>query len=250
MQKERRESLRVLGAVFCGVFFCLPFFALAIRNLAWWSMTRSDAYYFKFPYLTFACIPFCLGLIASGPVIFAFKRRSYGGWLFFITFLVCAVAFFPLFHIGPYQGMVTDSQYLDAVESGVGFWAYDHGRYPATDVEIAEALHDAARDKRLVKAALYWADPGRIPPESQYLRRGAVVPYQVVVEQNAAGPHVKNVSRRPGVVYYSVSPNRKEYWMTMTILPSDSPGYAKLKEYIDPVHREWHGEWSVDPAKE
>jgi hypothetical protein len=46
------------------------------------------------------------------------------------------------------------------------------------------------------------------------------LPYQVLVFPNATGPRVDNFSERPGVVYYCVSADRQEFWVTMTSLDS------------------------------
>ena len=57
-------------------------------------------------------------------------------------------------------------------------------------------------------------------PASRYARNGNSLPYEIVVDANAKGPRVTGVSQRPGVIYYCVSRDLNEYWVTMTALDS------------------------------
>jgi hypothetical protein len=69
--------------------------------------------------------------------------------------------------------------------------------------------------------------------ESQYRKGGQPIPYEVVAEINAPGPHLSHMEGRPGVVYCSVSADSTEYWVTMTVLPGRSPGLGSILTRTD-----------------
>ena len=60
------------------------------------------------------------------------------------------------------------------------------------------------------------------------------MPYKVVVMNDANGPRVANVSQRPGMIYYCVSKNLQEFWVTMTGLRSDIDSTAYLLRVVIP----------------
>jgi hypothetical protein len=55
------------------------------------------------------------------------------------------------------------------------------------------------------------------------------LPYEIVVETNATGPRLQNMSQRPGVVYYCVSEDLQEYWVTMTALQEDYGSASSIR---------------------
>ena len=224
MNQNGNKGVRWVTSLLCIVFFCLPLFAFggAFLNY-WWLSIHGNNYYFKFPYLQIALIYFVAGLVAASSALYGGIYRSFHGLLLLpplVLFLAGAVQF-P--NILPLEGMMNDSDYINAVVSACGEWAAIHNQFPANDTEMQEALRPMTRES------------GKIPYHglhspfgSQYSQRGERVPYQVVVENSTTGPHVTHVSERPGMLYYSVSPDFREYWVTMTVLPRRSPGFASL----------------------
>jgi hypothetical protein len=73
---------------------------------------------------------------------------------------------------------------------------------------------------------------------SPYSQRGMRLPYEIVITTNANGPRVKKLSQRPGVLYYSVSSDLQEVWMTMTALQNDVASRADLKRVADRPDKE------------
>ena len=52
---------------------------------------------------------------------------------------------------------------------------------------------------------------------------------------DASGPRLDNVSDRPGVIYYAVSSDQQQYWVTMTGLLKDTSSTATLKSMLNRV---------------
>ena len=224
MNQNGNKAVRWVTSLLCIVFFCLPLFVFggAFLNY-WWLSIHGNSYYFKFPYLQIALIYFVAGLAATGASLYGGICRSFYGLLLLPPVALCLVGAVEFPNILPIVGLINDSDYIDAVASGCGEWAANHNQYPANDLEIQETLKSMTRESGKVPSHGL-----RSPLESQYSQRGEKVLYQIVVENNASGPHVTHVTQRPGVVYYSVTPDLREYWLTMTVLPSRSPGFASL----------------------
>jgi hypothetical protein len=116
--------------------------------------------------------------------------------------------------------MVADSNYLSDVNSFFRVWYELKQRFPANEAEFREALAEgpAAWQYRVGSA-----------PTSEYRKSGKPVPYEIVVENDAVGPHLSNMPQRPGVIYYCVSQDLQEFWVTMTALEKDFSSAASIK---------------------
>jgi hypothetical protein len=68
--------------------------------------------------------------------------------------------------------------------------------------------------------------------QSAYRQRGKSLPYEIVAMSNATGPVLADVSTRPGEVYYSVSADLQEFWVTMTALQSTVASSAVLGHFL------------------
>jgi hypothetical protein len=115
--------------------------------------------------------------------------------------------------------MLADSNYLSDVRSFLRVWYEDKHRFPANEVEFREAL---------AKGPAAWQYRVRPVPESEYRQGGKSLPYEIVVETNAIGPRLQDMSQRPGVVYYCVREDLQEFWVTMTALQDDY-GLSSIK---------------------
>ena len=111
-------------------------------------------------------------------------------------------------------------------------WFESHQRFPANETEFREAVEIS-----LIR--LY----GTGWPASHYAQNGNSLPYEIVVEADAKGPRLTDVSKRPRVIYYSVSRELNEYWVTMAALDSFVGAAASLKQTIGPPQEIWipHG---------
>ena len=245
MNQGRRKAVRWVTMSLCAIFFCLPLFGFGMAYLNWWRLSKSaDLYYFNFPYLRMASIYFAFALVASGATLYGGFRRSLGGLLLFVPPLLLLVGAILFPNAQPFVYRINDFNYMETVKFDCDEWSGAHHQYPASDTEMQEALRSTTRAKGIVENRGLRTFQG-----SQYRYRGELLPYQVVVETNAKGAHVSDVSKRPGIVYYRISPDSREYWITMTGLLSSTPGFANLLEsngHPQVSHKAIQGGWSRD----
>jgi len=64
------------------------------------------------------------------------------------------------------------------------------------------------------------------------MQRGITLPYEIVAIDGATGPKVDDVSPRPGEVYYCVSNDSQEFWVTMTSMRSAVASTAVLARFL------------------
>lgn len=116
--------------------------------------------------------------------------------------------------------MLADSDYLSDVRSFFRVWYEDKHRFPANEVEFREALANgpAAWGYRVLPV-----------PASEYRKGSKSLPDEIVVETNAIGPRLQNMSQRPGVVYYCVTEDLQEFWVTMTAQQEDYGSSSCIK---------------------
>jgi hypothetical protein len=114
---------------------------------------------------------------------------------------------------------IADSNYFSDVNAFLRVWYEKNHRFPANEAEFRDALE---------KGPAAWQDRIGPAPTSRYKQRGKLLPYEIVVAMNADGPRMVNLSQRPGVVYYCVSKDLQEFWVTMTGLQSDTALTAQI----------------------
>jgi hypothetical protein len=215
MNRSSQNVARWTVASLCLVLFCLPLFIFGIAFLRWWRVAnRGDLYSFRYPYLEVGLIFLLAAGLASGIVLLrAIKDWSAPVLLVPVVLFLVGVIQFP--NLQPILGMISDYHFVNALASGCDQWTAAHHRYPSNDAEIHEAL--------------------RYAYESQYQLGDKPVPYQIVVANDATGRCTTWHSSRPGIVYYSVSANFTEYWLTKSVLKGREPGVAKPEGYC--IHK-------------
>lgn len=96
---------------------------------------------------------------------------------------------------------------LGHADHSLSDWDDSHGRFPADERELREAL--ATRPLR--EAAIFF-------------QNGQPIPYGVRVVTNATAPVFEPLPPAPGTVVYAVSSDQKEYWLVVTTLRSPVGG--------------------------
>jgi hypothetical protein len=119
---------------------------------------------------------------------------------------------------------IADTNYLSDVNSFFRVWYENNHRFPANESEFREAMATGPE-----------AWQGRVgpAPTSRYKQRGDSLPYEIVVVTNANGPRLTEVSQRPGVIYYCVSSDLQEFWVSMTSLQADVASTAQIRHIAD-----------------
>ena len=127
---------------------------------------------------------------------------------------------------------------MEDVRAFLGVWYATNRHFPKNTAEFKEALKNGA-------AA--WPPRygiGSVPEQSSYCQNGRWLSYEIVVTNDALGPRINDAASRPGVVYYSVSSDLQQFWLTMTGLQHDVSTTATLKRLYDR-----HGKVLVVTAK-
>lgn len=187
----------------------------------------SEVYYVEYPYLVAGS-----ALVALGAGIFccAFYGASRGGFYRLLLPVGSVLGLATMVYIPDaiphvHRSMIQDSNYLSTVHSFLGVWHDANHRFPKNEAEFSDALKRGPET---------WQNRVKSPPtESFYSQRGHRLPYQIVVVNDASGARLDNVSDRPGVIYYAVSSDQQQYWVTMTGLLKDTSSTATLKRLID-----------------
>ena len=230
MSSLNRKSIRVLLTLFFGIF-ALPELIFGTYLFACWiRIHTTSVYYVEYPYLASASILIAVGLLSLFGVVYGAWRRSFFGLLFAATVMLGLVTMVAIPDAIPHvmRSMPSDSNYLSAVGSFFRVWYEAHHSFPKDGPEFIEALKTGP---------VAWQYRVKSPPSmSFYSQNGVRLPYQVVVINNASGPRFDNLSDRPGVIYYSVTSDRQQFWVTMTGLGTDVSERATIKKAADQPH--------------
>jgi hypothetical protein len=206
-------ALKLLASALVSVF-SIPFLGFGGYLLVcWFRIHTSDVYYAEYHYATVGLIWFAIGLLSLWASLHGVWRRSFYGTLFVLPVFLCLVAMEMIPDILPRGNSTTaDSNYSSDVNAFFRVWYENNHRFPANEAEFRDALG---------KGPAAWQYRVGPAPTSRYMQRGKLLPYAVVVATNADGPRMTDLSHRPGVVYYCVSKDLQEFWVTMTGLQSD-----------------------------
>jgi len=222
-----RRIVRIVLAVISGGSV-LPAAGLGIYFLSCWiRIHTTDVYYVEYPYLTTACIFLIVGMLSLWCALHGARRRSFYGFLFLIPLVVGFVttAYIPDGTPHIQRSRPSDANYLYSIRPFFEVWFQSHHAFPHRESEFREAF-------RIGPTA--WQEPNGSPPsESPYAKRGVRLPYQIVVINNDSGPQMQGLSERPGVIYYCVSGDQQQFWVTMTGLHTDVARSATLKLVAD-----------------
>jgi len=192
----------------------------------------TNVYYVEYPYLVTACVFTGIGLLGISCTVYGLRRRSFHGAIFLVPLILglATLVYIPDATPHAQRSSMDDVNYLSDIHAFFGLWYDSHQRFPKDDAEFQEALKEgpAAWQFRVSPA-----------PQSDYARNGQRLPYQVVVVGGAAGPKLSRLSERPGVIYYCVSADDQQFWVTMTGLLGDVAPKAALRTLGRPYDQPW-----------
>jgi hypothetical protein len=168
-----------------------------------------------------------IGLLSILCAVYGVRHRSFYGAIFVIP-LVLGVAMLTYIPDGtPHaqRSSMDDANYLSAIHSFFRVWYESHQRFPQDEAEFKDALKQgpAAWQFRVSSPSL----------ESDYAKDGKRLQYEVVVIRDATGPKLDALTERPGVIYYGLSADKRQFWVTMTGLHQDVSSKATLKTVAD-----------------
>jgi hypothetical protein len=211
-----------------GALFCLPLVLSAALTLRIWMLSLIPGYYSTaYPYWLVGVILLGICGCAVAATIHIARLRAYVFVIVPVFLCLLTAVKLPSF-LPPRTG--PDIEQLQSARRACDTWWSSHNQYPSEVNEVTEAL-------------------SRAHAESPYRLRGIAIPYDLVISANATGPRLNDVQSRPGVLYYAVSSDRKQYWLTMTVLPGPVSAKASLLKIPGRRDRAWviHGEVGHSP---
>jgi len=226
MNRTVSISLKVALSAVLGLLSLPTLFFGAYFLWCWIRVHTSNVYYVRAAYGKVGIVFLAFGLLSVWATLYAIWRRKF--WLIVVPVLVCWTTA-RIISEGTPQGFqrLNDGMCMAAVDSSLRAWYENHQRFPTDEQEFREAV-----DKGLV--SLYVAGW----PESRYAQSGNSLPYQIIVHTGAASPEL-DASGRPGIIYYCISSDLQEYWVTMTALQREVSTSASLKQTIGPPQVAW-----------
>ncbi len=221
MQRPVRQFLKGLLSVFLALF-SLPTIGYGCYLIwCWVRIHTSSVYYADYWYASTGLALLALGFLTLWAGLYGVWRRSFYGLLLVVPVFVGLAAMVTIPNLPPHGfSLIADTNYLSDVSAFFRVWYEGQHRFPANESEFREALRKGP------EAWQYSVGPA---PVSRYKQRGDSLPYEIVVVTNAVGPRVTDISQRPGVIYYCVSGDLQEFWVTMTSLQSDFASTAHIR---------------------
>jgi hypothetical protein len=117
--------------------------------------------------------------------------------------------------------LVQNVTHMAPLEQRLKTWSTEHGRFPVTQNELDNVLSSTTMT-------------------SPYRQGGNTLSYQIELVPNQSAPY-QTTPTQPGIVYYAVDPNGRQYWLTVSGLNApyaDRPAMA----HTDPLQaRSNHG---------
>jgi hypothetical protein len=224
----RKSGAILLKALLTGVLGIFSVPTVAFGSYILWCCIRvhlSTAYYSDYWYAGTAVAFLGVGFLSIWATLHSVWRRSYKGFLFAVPIVTGLIAMELIPDLFPHGfSGIADTNYLSDVNSFFRAWYEDNHKFPANEFEFREAMQ---------KGPAIWQY--RIPPAptSPYKQSSDSLPYEIIVVNNATGPRLTDVSQRPGVIYYCVTNDWQEFWVTMTSLPSDVAPAASIRHIAD-----------------
>jgi hypothetical protein len=212
MNPAAKSLVRVFLSTLFGVFAIPTLGYGGYLLFCWFRIHTSHVYYVEYPYASIAFIFLSAGLLSLWAAWYGAWRRSFYGLLFVVPVFLGLAAMVEIPNIRPQGfGSIADTNYLSSVNSFFRVWYEQNRRFPANEAEFQEAM---------TKGPATWQYRVAVPT-SEYRQADKVLPYEIAVVNDANGPRISEVSKRPGVVYYCVSTDLQEFWVTTTGLESD-----------------------------
>ncbi len=167
----------------------------------------------------FAIFRFVVGILMLALVIYVIfqPRNKRVGWLLIFPFLVTTcIASSQIERTADnnlsYRSVYENLEYR--FSNALCLWMKRYGRLPENQAEVQMAMEEYAKGRD--------DDPLLLSP---FAHDGKRIPYEFVYVRNASGPYLSEPPvDRPGVVYFAISEDLEQFWLTATVLKR----YAKV----------------------
>lgn len=197
-----RVTRIILGLI--GTFFCLTLLLPAVRRLEdWWQIRSGQVFYIEGGYLREGAQWLIWALVALVPILYAALRpRSSPGWLI-LGFSVALVGMATLpnsYGDFIYARRERLSERVKDAGDLLGQWGKSHGRFPASQAELDDALRT-------------------LPQPSPFARAGRSLPFlPLYLGAQGAAQTAPRAGDQPGMLLYTTRADQKEFWLTAETL--------------------------------
>lgn len=229
MKLTGREVGRIFLASVFGLILGFPVLFWGGALIYSWVLTKTtDRFYVEYPYLRAGSWFALVGLLSLASFARWMSRRTSAA----PALVAALVNLFWLNLIGGegplhQHAAAKAAHYLYKVGESSERWYDSHGVFPASEAELRESLQ---------------TDPDRTGADrgtanSAYSRTNKRLTYEIVVQNMATGPRTGGLSARPAVIYYCISADRRQFWATITVLPTDVARASTLaRDILEPNH--------------
>ena len=191
-------SVRILLALVFGLF-SLPLLGFGGWLLyVWIAVHLRQQTYLDYPYLYVGVTALVLGSLSLSSALYGAWRRAYWGILFVMPNLTGLWAMIVIPNIVPFD--IATGNHVGQLERSLYLYQEERGRFPGNEAELRQT------------AASVLEEP------SNFLNRGKRLNFRLVVLPGASGPWISTPGDMPGIVFYSVAPDRLTCWLTVTDL--------------------------------
>jgi hypothetical protein len=127
-----------------------------------------------------------------------------------------------------------DNETMRKLHSALSEWGERHGGYPMTDAQFRSVVSSPELANQLPPTWLHDYSP--------YVLDQNAAPYDLHVEKSF-GPNLESyIFGRPGVICYTVSPDGRSFWLTMSTLQYDDASKAVQLEQSHGKPLVFHGQ--------
>jgi len=194
--------------------FTFPPLLISAALLRYWLLTHlRQSIYVEYPYLAVGLVFLSLGLLEVFCVIRGVGRAGSWRLLLGVPVILCLAAMINFPNIAPedFEGL----RHLGTVFQDLNSFGKDHGRFPSTVVELEQSSPT-------------------VIATSRYRRSGETLHHRVVLLGNASGPYSGSVGDEPGVLFYAVTGDYKQVWLTETQLDRPAGGRVQFVRILSP----------------
>jgi hypothetical protein len=173
----------------------------------WITIQLERCVYLEYSYLTVGVAFVSLGVLALLCALYATRRRGYWSALFAFPVVAGLWTMVVVPNIVPYDRGT--SSHIQIVMRELEAFSSENGGFPDRETALPDVL---------------------LKESSPYYQNGRQLPFRTVLLPNATGPFLDNPGADPGVIFYAVSSDRQEVWLSGAELRFPRPigGYAQF----------------------
>ncbi len=177
----------------------------------WITIQLQRCVYLEYSYLTVGIAFVSLGIVALLCALYATRRRGYWSALFAFPVIAGLWTMVVMPNIVPNDAK--SAYHIQNMASELKTFSSEHGLFPDRETALP------AKDSKEL---------------SPYYQRGRQLPFRIVWVPNSTGPFLNSPGPYPGVIFYAVSANQREVWLTGTELrfPRTAGNHAQFLSFL------------------